>query len=254
LNSPIAASFADQEKLWSQLSILASLDIWQSDDPASLANDLSIKINHGEEGPIPQIRRRAWTLNNVDIKPSDSVLCAGVERVQIQFNFLDVWEKVKLGKRVKSDTVEFDAQEVMLLDFPPDVDSNDNTDELAHTVEGMKGLSGRIQECFDSWLNSNGLISDGHSALHQPSLSSVGEAQTFHTPCQARDSVEARSGKEKIHGIKRSGHSKETIETLNVWLSAHRSNPYPSVAEKRELMRTTGLKLRKPNTSPWMSH
>jgi hypothetical protein len=227
-------------KLWSQLSLSASLDVWQTDDSTDLARDLSIKINHGMEPSNPQTRNRAWTLDNFDTKPPDSALCAKFEGMQIQFDFLDIRDEVKSSKRVKSDAAGFDAKELMLLDSAPNSDSHDKTNDLTHAIERMKSLPSLIEQCFGSRVDSN----DHSAPIQQFPLSYWGQDQASHILRQTWDVVEIPLEKEKSLGSKRSGHSKETIETLNVWLEAHKRNPYPSTAEKQELMRRTGLKLR----------
>lgn len=42
-------------------------------------------------------------------------------------------------------------------------------------------------------------------------------------------------------GGKRSNLPKETVQILNTWLLSHLQNPYPTPAEKNELLRQTGL-------------
>jgi hypothetical protein len=235
---PASANF---RKLWSQLSLSASLDIWQNDDPAKIARDLSININHGMEPPIPQTRNRAWALDNFDMKPPESVLCAEFERMQVQFNFLDVREQAKPVKRVKADIGGFDIQEAMLLELAPESDTNGTTNELEHAVEGMKGLPGPMERFFESWPGSA-----SHSApLQQPPVS-LDPDQDSDTPTSIQGTAEQLPGKENGNGSKSSVHPKETIEILKGWLEAHISNPYPSMSEKQELMRRTGLKLSKP--------
>lgn len=152
--------------------------------------------------------------------------------MQIQFKFLEIQEKAKLAKRVKSDAAEFDdGQEVMLLDFARDFDAHGPMNELAQTVQDMRGLSGLIERCFESQLDLN----DQPSPPPQPPLD---EKQDSHGAPPVRDAVE----RDPRTANKRSKLPSEAIEILNGWLQAHTNNPYPSNAEKLELIGRTGLK------------
>jgi hypothetical protein len=192
---------------------------------------------------IPQTQYRVWTLENFDIKPPDSVICAEFERMQIQFNFLTIQEKAKRVKRVKSDAAQFDTgQELMLLDLAPGSGGHGSMNELACAVEEMQGLSGLIERYFDSRLGHK----DQPAPFPQPWVFTFDENRDSHGSSLVRDAVEHDTSTAN----KRSKHSSEAIEILNGWLQAHASNPYPSNAEKLELIEGTGLKRCESDSSP----
>ncbi|KAH8754680.1 hypothetical protein F5882DRAFT_469304 [Hyaloscypha sp. PMI_1271] len=136
-------------QLWSLLSLSASLDLWQSDGTADSVRDLSINVNHGLQTPTPPTRHRAWVLDTFDIKPPDNVLCVEFERMQIQFDFLEIRKKAKPIKKVKTNAEQFDIEEEMLLDLAPSFKGHGNVDELAHAVARMGDLPTLISRCFE---------------------------------------------------------------------------------------------------------
>jgi hypothetical protein len=220
----------------------ASFDVWQNDDAADSIPDLSININHGLETRTPHSRNRAWELDNFDIKPPDSVLCAQFERVQIRFEFLEIPKKAKCVKRAKPDTTKFDAEEEMLLDFELTLGTHREMDELAHVVEEMRGLSGLIARCFEPQLE----VDDEPNLLQRTPLSTlVPRGSDLESP-SVQALAESISGNGRSNRVRIRQHPKAAIEILSAWFQAHTDNPYPTKTEKLELVRNTGL-----NTRQW---
>jgi hypothetical protein len=74
---------ANHLKLWTQLSLLAKLEISSS---LSL-NHLSIRIHRNTYSNASVSRPRGWNLDVVDIIPPESVLCAEFQRLRINLDF-----------------------------------------------------------------------------------------------------------------------------------------------------------------------
>lgn len=221
--------------MWSHLFLSTSLDILQSDDiHGEPAPDFSITINHGLEISTPQPQRRAWVLDTFDIKPTDSVLCAEFERLQIQFDFLGIQEKAKRVKRTKTDTAETDIEEEMLLGFASEVDTKGHTNELTHIVEEMKGLSGTIALLFEPLLGSCG----EPDLLQHSLLTSLDQARVLPSPGPVQDII---CPNENVLSGKGRSFPKAVTEILNAWFEEHKENPNPSKEGKLEIGRKTGL-------------
>lgn len=218
------------------LSLSASLDVWQNDGSAGPAPDVSINFNYGLEIPTPQTQHRAWVLDNFDIKPPDSVLCADFERMQIQFNFLQILKKPKRVKRVKLDAGEIEVQDEMLLDAARDPGTYGYLDGLAHTVAMMGSLSSIVEQCFDQKLDFDddpGLLRQ----LHFPPM-----ARYLDDPTSAfRQDILGENGKGNGNKNGRPRHPKATVETLNAWLQANTGNLHPSNAQTLDIMQKTDL-------------
>jgi hypothetical protein len=223
-------------KLWSLLSLSASLDLWQSDGTADSVRDLSINVNHGLQTPTPPTRHQAWVLDTFDIKPPDNVLCVEFERMQIQFDFLEIRKKAKPIKKVKANAEQFAIEEEMLLDLAPSFKGHGNVDELAHAVARMGDLPTLISRCFEPKLE----IWD-----------ELGIVQKSPLPYSTQQKDPPIAGLEKyiieqngkVSGSKngRTRHPTATIEILNAWLQANRDNLHPSNTQTVEIMNRTGL-------------
>lgn len=236
---------AKLRKLWSHLSLSASLDPWPIDSSADSIPDLSININRGLDTPMQQARHRVWELDTFDIKPPESVLCAEFERMQIQFDFLDVRKKPKRVKTVPSGSTELDIEAEMLLDSAVDSVVQGDFDELTHTVDRMRGLPGLIQGFFVPELEFSGdpdLLKQGH--VH----SSTQDQEPFKPVSIDDDGPDSVIGKSK--GKKKSRHPKAVIDLLNAWLEAHPNKLYPSKAEKLELASQTNMTIGWSNSLP----
>ena len=198
---------------------------------------LSINVNHCLQTPTPPTRHRAWVLDTFDIKPPDSVLCAEFERMQIQFDFLEIRKKTKPIKRVKTNAEQFDIEEEMLLDLAPSFKGHGNVDELVHAVARMGDLPTVISRCFEPKLeiwDEPGIIQKSplpYSTQDQdPPITGLGQY------------IIEQNG--KVSGSKngRTRHPTATIEILNAWLQANRDNLHPSNTQTVEIMNRTGLR------------
>jgi hypothetical protein len=221
---------ANLRKLWSHLSLSASLNPGPIGSSADSVPDLSINLNHDLDTPMQQARQRAWELDTFDIKPPDSVLCAEFERMQIQFDFLDIRKKPKRVKTVKSGSTELDIEAEILLDSAVDSVAQWGIGELGHTVDRMRGLPGLIQGFFVPELEFGG----GPDLLQQVHVhSSTQDQEPFKSVTIENDGPGSAIGKSK--GKKKPRHPKAVIDHLNAWLEAHPNNLYPSKDEKLEL-------------------
>jgi len=221
-------------KLWSQLSLSTSLDVWQNS--ADHFPDISIHLNYGVEHACPQAVQRGWTLDTLDFTPPDSVLRAQLERVQIQFIFSEIQKKQPVAKRIKSGHTLHDDQDVMLLDFSEHFDDG-NVTEFAHAVEDMKGLSGLIKGCFESKPD----VDEDPDLLLASSLPRLDHWREFSSHVQAQDSVDNESTNES--SLERKRLPKAAVEIMERWLQLHACNPYPTRTEKLELKRMTGIQM-----------
>jgi hypothetical protein len=135
-------------KLWPQLSLSTLLDIPRI-KKTNRQPDISIAIKRGTEPQMLQAGSRALLVENVDIRPPESVLCADFERLQIQFNFLSTHDKqVPAAKRIKSGSAEPEVVEEMLFDLSSDA-RRSHLEELEDAVGGLKSLSDTIKSVFD---------------------------------------------------------------------------------------------------------
>jgi hypothetical protein len=219
------------------LSLSASIDIWQNDGTADSVPDLSININvkHGLQNPIQPARKRAWTHDNFDTKPPDSVFCADLEKIQIRFDFLEIQKTTRRVKKAKS-AAQPDIEEEMLLDIAPPFDAHGDMDELFHTIAEMRGLSSIIEQCFQP-VQGFGEDPDLLQSLHLPSLP---QHDSLSTPREVEDILDQqRNGNEVKNGRPR--HPKAATEILNSWLQANRDNLHPSTGQIVEIMSRTGL-------------
>jgi hypothetical protein len=236
---------AKLRKLWSHLSLSASLDPGPIDSSADSIPDLSININRGLDTPMQQARQRAWELDTFDIVPPETVLCAEFERMQIQFDFLDVRKKPKRVKTVQSGSTELDIEAEMLLDSAMDSVVQGSFDELAHNVDRMRGLPGLIRGFFVPELEFGGdpdLLQQGH--VH----SSTQDQEPFKPVSIADDGPGSAIGRSK--GKKKSRHPKAVIDLLNVWLETHPNKLYPSKVEKLDLASQTNITIGRFHSLP----
>jgi hypothetical protein len=236
---------ANLRKLWSHLSLSASLDPGPIDSSAASGPDLSINISRGLDTPMQEARQRALKLDTLDIKPPESVLCAEFERMQIQFDFLDVRKKPKRVKTVKSGSTELDIEAVMLLDSAVDSVVQGDFDEFAHTVDRMRGLPGLIQGFFVPELEFGGnpdLLQQGH--VH----SLMQDQEPFKPVSMEDDGPGSAIGTSK--GKKKSRHPKAVIDILNAWLGAHPNKLYPSRVEKLDLASQTNITIGRFHSLP----
>ncbi|KAE9377457.1 hypothetical protein N431DRAFT_541237 [Stipitochalara longipes BDJ] len=221
-------------QLWSLLSLSASLDVWKNDGRRDSSPDLSINIKHGVEIPTPQTRHRAWILDTFDIRAPDSILCAAFECLQIRLDFFEIRKKAKRARIGKPVVTEFDIEEEMLLDVPLGFNTYQTTDELAHVVESMGGLSSMIEQCFQPSLGFGkdpDLLQQHHSHLFD-------QDQITAAPILVQDII--KPDRENGKGKNRR-YPQAKIDILNAWFQAHANRPYPSKDEKLELARKTGL-------------
>jgi hypothetical protein len=110
--------------------------------------DISIAIKRGTEPRMLQIGPRALLVENVDIRPPESVLCAEFERLQIQLNFLSTQDKQpSAAKRIKSGSAESEEMDEMLFDLSSDA-RRSHLEELEDVVGGLKSLSDTIKSSF----------------------------------------------------------------------------------------------------------
>jgi hypothetical protein len=134
-------------KLWPQLSLSTLLDIPR----IKMANrqlDISIAIKRGAEPQMLQAGPGASLVENVDIRPPESALCADFERLQIQFNFISIHDKQpRTAKRIKSGPAKPEVVEEMVFDLSSDARGS-HLEELEDTVGGLKGLSDTIKSGF----------------------------------------------------------------------------------------------------------
>ena len=134
-------------KLWPQLSLSTLLDIPRI-EMANRQPDISIAIKRGTEPQMLQAGSRALLVENVDIRPPESVLCADFERLQIQFNFLSTHDKQPpVAKRIKSGSAESEEVDEMLFDLSSDARGS-HLEELEDVVGGLKSLSDTIKSSF----------------------------------------------------------------------------------------------------------
>jgi hypothetical protein len=108
--------------------------------------DISIAIKRGTEPQMLQAGPRALLVENVDIRPPESVLCADFERLQIQFNFLSTHDKQPPAKKIKSGSATSEEDE-MLFDLSSDAHGS-HLEELEDVVGGLKSLSDTIKSNF----------------------------------------------------------------------------------------------------------
>jgi hypothetical protein len=134
-------------KLWPQLSLSTLLDVPRT-KMANRQPDISIAIKRGTEPQMLQTGLRALLVENVDIRPPESVLCADFERLQIQFNFLSTHDKQPPAvKRIKSGSAQSEEVDEMVFDHSPDVRGS-HLEELEDVVGGLKSLSDTIKSSF----------------------------------------------------------------------------------------------------------
>lgn len=227
---------ANRRKLWSHLSLSTSLEPEPIDSSADSVSHLSININRALDTSVQQARKRAWELDTFDIIPPESVLCAKFERMRIQFDFVEVQEKPKRVKTDKSGSTELDIEKEILLDFAVNSVVKGDFDDLAHTVDRMRGLPGLIQGFFVPELDFGG----DPDPLQQVHLHSSTQNQEPFKPISiGYDGPGSAIGKSK--GKKKSRHPKAVIEILNAWLEAHPNKIYPSKAQKLELASQTDM-------------
>ena len=203
------------------LSFSTSLDVLQT-KRLEEQPDIAVHINHGTQ--VPEVERRvkrAWELKNTDIKPPDSILCAELERLQINFDFLTI-----KAKPLRSTCLEAGpGPDIMLLDVPPNMHGGIYFQELNSTADRLQEHKNSAETCFN--------IGECVESGEMPRCNNKADL-----PLLAKDEDNGQ-----VCGLrsKKTKFSREIVDTLVAWLESHANNTRPTEAGKLDLMRQTGL-------------
>ncbi|PVH81768.1 hypothetical protein DL98DRAFT_570905 [Cadophora sp. DSE1049] len=230
-------------KPWNQLSLSASLEFFP-DMPSVRVPHLSIHLNNSTKPPEHEEGFAAW-IGNIDVNPPPGVVCAQLDRLQIQFNLMPSKEGVSASAPAPSPLLRPESLDIMLLDLPLDTLPTPMQDadsvNLEQAVEILKSLPSQVANCFGlsdpDLFDDERLLKDSSASRDRKSYRK-NETVSLSAPHES-DSEKAKSNKrisEKARGV------------LDAWVDAHRDNLYPTMEEKEQLVVATGLKRRQLNT------
>lgn len=196
-------------KLWSLLSLSASLEI-----PLSTGDRLDIlTLRISPSTPLrpstpPKIQTRAWFSGNMTTSPPSSVTCAKLQAIRIRLDFLSIPDNLKGTTKRSRPTL--DTADTMLLVDQLHMPSNTHVQTLNEVVKSMSSLSDSMATCYYQEITS--------------------------ASCRERSvAIPKAAGRRSIK------FPQEIKDILVEWVEKHNDNPYPSAAEKLELMERTGL-------------
>ncbi|KAK0106800.1 hypothetical protein ONS95_003522 [Cadophora gregata] len=228
------------KKEWNQLFLSASLET-PPDIPSVRMPHFSILLNNSTKPTEPGVGLAEW-IGNIDVVPPNGVLCAQLERIQVQFNFMPTLEAAIDGVPAPS-ALRPASPDDILLDLPPDTlprsTHERDSQSLDLAVQLLKTLPEQVASCFES----------PHTTDNQP----------LHIDPPPIIDLKVNSSNESVlvsapsDGDIGSGNSSRRISekariVLDAWVGTHRDNLYPSMEEKEKLMVATGLKRSQLNT------
>jgi hypothetical protein len=231
---PVEAS-ADSIKLWSQLSLSTTLEIPQSYRNVESSKDFSIYINHAIS--CAETQPKAWLLDNIDIKPPESVLCAEFERLHFQLRFHQIQKMPwATSKRAKSNVPQSNSPDSMLLDYISGLE-DDARITFFEKVSAVlpEDLSNSIAKYFHG---SKIRGSDNSPKLLDKSPSPYDDKTPNQKGNAAPSTIAVSQPAQRRKGRR---FPKEAVEKMQAWLDAHPGNTYATNAELLELMKQTGL-------------
>lgn len=190
----------------------------QQDVSGNAQTDITIYLNHSDTAVGIKPHARGWLLNDVDVKPPESVPCAEFERLQIQWDLCTIqMTNGPPNKRRKSHTKEPGSPDMMLLDSFVGLSNDNHLRGLEEVVDRLtRDLSASIADKFY-------YVDATRSNIDVEPFQSWSIPST--SPCYLAG---------------------QTAIILQRWFDAHSGKPYPTEEEKQMLMKETSLTTSKP--------
>lgn len=172
---------------------------------------------------------------DVDVDPPPKVLCAELERVQIQFNFSLAPEK-DITKTTESSPTGFESSDIMVLDRPAIATSTKGggIENLEQTVEALKALPSQVAGYF----KPPHMHSSDDEQLSRSAKPDAEDGRTIHGGStyqsgQYEQQEKRTKQKRKIPQM--------AVRVLDAWAASHGNNLYPTREEKARLLIDTAL-------------